>query len=230
MHGRLPWPAPEELDERRRAVYDAITSSRQSVGPSPFRLTDDRGRLEGPFNAMLVSPDVGAALQEVGTAVRYRTSLSKRVREIAILVFAELRGSDFEWYAHERAGAAAGLTALELDLLGRGQEPASFSDEERVCRQVVRALAVVGDLDDDEYRNAVTALGAQQLAELVVLVGYYDLLALSMRVWRTPLPAGVAPRFPGGAATPAALADDDRDARDPTAPADVPPRRPPEER
>jgi hypothetical protein len=34
------------------------------------------------------------------------------------------------------------------------------------------------------------------LAELVVLVGYYDLLALSLRVWRTPLPAGENSPFP----------------------------------
>ena len=68
MHGRLPWPTPDELDEPRRAVYDAIAGGPRAAGPQAFRLTDDDGRLEGPFNAMLVSPGVGLALQELGAA------------------------------------------------------------------------------------------------------------------------------------------------------------------
>lgn len=59
------------------------------------------------------------------------------------------------------------------------------------------ALAVDGDLDDDGFTRAEAALGRDRLAELVVLVGYYDLLALSLRVWRTPLPAGENSPFDG---------------------------------
>jgi 4-carboxymuconolactone decarboxylase len=190
MHGRLPWPRPEELDPTRRAVYDAIAGGPRAAGPQVFRLTDDGGRLEGPFNAMLVSPGLGLALQELGAAVRYRTSLTDRAREIAILLLAGLRSSDFEWYAHERVGRRAGLTEDELLALRDGRSPSTLSDQERVVLETSRALAVEGDLDDDAYAAAEAALGREMLTELVVLVGYYDLLALSLRVFRTPLPAG----------------------------------------
>lgn len=46
------------------------------------------------------------------------------------------------------------------------------------------------DLDDAAFARARAELGERMLMELIALVGYYDLLALSMRVWRTPLPAG----------------------------------------
>jgi 4-carboxymuconolactone decarboxylase len=190
MHGRLPWPTPDELDEPRRAVYDAIAGGPRAAGPQAFRLTDDAGRLEGPFNAMLVSPGVGLALQDLGSAVRYRTSLSDRAREIAILVLAALRRSDFEWYAHERVGRRAGLTDDELTALMAGDDAPSFSAEESVVRATTLALARDGDLDDEQHTLACDTLGRELVAELVVLVGYYDLLALSLRVWRTPLPAG----------------------------------------
>jgi alkylhydroperoxidase family enzyme len=196
MHGRLPWPTPAELDEPRRAVYDAIAGGPRATGPQAFRLTDDEGRLEGPFNAMLVSPGVGLALQELGAAVRYRTSFTDRAREIAILALAALRRSDFEWYAHERVGRRAGLSDEELSALLAGTEPSSFSHHESVLLQTTRLLAGPGDLDDEAFTAAETALGREQLAELVVLVGYYDLLALSLRTWRTPLPAGEASPFP----------------------------------
>jgi alkylhydroperoxidase family enzyme len=195
MHGRLPWPAPGELDDVRRGVYDAIAGGPRAAGPQAFRLTDAEGRLEGPFNAMLVSPGVGHALQDLGAAVRYRTSFSDRAREIAILALAVLRRSDFEWYAHERVGRRAGLSEDELSALLSGADPASLSSEESLLLRTTRILATTGDLDDEAFAAAEDGLGREQLAELIVLVGYYDLLALSLRVWRTPLPAGEIPPF-----------------------------------
>lgn len=196
MHGRLPWPTPGELDDSQRAVYDAIAGGPRAAGPQAFRLTDQDGRLEGPFNAMLVSPGVGLALQELGAAVRYRTTLSDRAREIAILALAALRRSDFEWYAHERVGRRAGLTEDELSAMLAGHTPASLSPEESVLLQTTRMLATAGDLGDDDFTVAETYLGREKVAELVVLVGYYDLLGLTLRIWRTPLPAGETSPFP----------------------------------
>lgn len=198
MHGRLPWLRPDELDGPRREVYDAIAGGPRAAGPQSFRLTDVDGRLEGPFNAMLVSPGVGMALQDLGAAVRYRTSLSDRAREIAVLALAALRQSDFEWYAHERVGRRAGLTDQELGSLLRGEEPDGLPESELVVLRTTTALASAGDLDDDEFALAEATLGREGIAELVVLVGYYDLLALSLRVWRTPLPAGETPPFAHG--------------------------------
>lgn len=63
---------------------------------SSFVLTDAEGRLEGPFNTMLLNPELGQSLQSVGSVIRYRTSLTDREREIAILAVAAERHSDYE--------------------------------------------------------------------------------------------------------------------------------------
>jgi 4-carboxymuconolactone decarboxylase len=195
VHGRLPWPRPDELDPERRAVYDAIAGGPRAAGQQLFQLTDGEGRLEGPFNAMLVSPALGMAVQGLGAAVRYRTRLTDRAREIAVLALARLRRSDFEWYAHERVGRRAGLTDEEIEELWSERVPPTLSDTERVVLEIGRALVVDGDLDAETYATAEAVLGRQALVELVVLVGYYDLVALSLRVFRTPLPAGETPPF-----------------------------------
>lgn len=187
--GRLPHPTPGELSDDQRAVYDEITGGPRGNGP--FRLTDDEGRLHGPFNAMLVNPQLGLTVQQLGADIRYRSTLDAREREIAILALARLRDSDFEWYAHERVGLAVGMTPEELDALDAGDDaPASFSDRERVVLTATRALVADRDLDDATYDDAVRQLGRTTLADLITLVGYYDLLALSMRAWRVPLPEG----------------------------------------
>lgn len=194
-NGRLPWLTPDELDDPQRGLYERIAGGPRSHGPQSFRLTDDAGRLHGPFNAMLFSPDVGTVTQELGSTIRYRTNLSGRAREIAILELAVQRRSDFEWYAHERVGRAVGLTDDELESLLTGTPAPSFDVDELLVRDLVRALVRDRDLDDEHYTRAREALGTGTLMDVITLVGYYDLLALSLRVCRTALPAGAASPF-----------------------------------
>lgn len=190
--GRLPHPTPGDLSEEQRAVYDAITAGPRGSGP--FRVTDDEGRLHGPFNAMLVNPQLGLTLQQLGADIRYRSTLDAREREIAILALAHLRDSDFEWYAHERVGVVVGMTQEELDALDAGETPGTLSDRERVVLVATRALLSERDLADSTYDDAMRLLGRTTLADLITLVGYYDLLALSLRAWRVPLPDGESRR------------------------------------
>ncbi len=192
-HGRLPWYALDELDDAQRAVHADITGGPRAGARRTLGLTDGHGRLHGPFNAMLVNPGLGDAVQRLGAAVRYGTALSDRAREIAILEVARAARSDFEWFAHERIGAAAGLSSAELASLQRGDAAPSFDDHERHVHTFVASLTRTGDADDAGYDAATAALGVTTVVELVTLVGYYQLLALSMRVYRTPLPEGATP-------------------------------------
>jgi 4-carboxymuconolactone decarboxylase len=122
---RLPKIAPGSLGGEQRHLYDAITGGRRAEGPQLFRLADDEGCLEGPFNAFLLQPRLGSALQELGSAVRYGTGLSDRCREIAILAVAAHWESEFEWYAHTAVARAAGLGDTELAAVGTAAGPAS---------------------------------------------------------------------------------------------------------
>ena len=72
---RLPKLLPEDLDDAQRAVYDSIAGGRRAEGRQLFRLVDEHGGLEGPFNALLLQPRLGHALQALGAAVRYETTL-----------------------------------------------------------------------------------------------------------------------------------------------------------
>ena len=69
---------PSSLDDEQRSLYDAIAGGRRAQGPQLFQLTDEEGRLEGPFNAFLLQPRLGSVLQAVGSSVRYDTGLDDR--------------------------------------------------------------------------------------------------------------------------------------------------------
>ena len=195
---------PSGLDAEQRSLYDAIAGGRRAQGPQLFRLADAAGRLEGPFNAFLLQPRLGSALQALGASVRYDTGLDDRCREIAILVVAAHWRSDFEWYAHEAVGRAAGLGDAELAAL-REDRHAELAGRESVVARTAAALVTRGDLDDAEYGEAVGHIGPAGLFELLTLVGYYATLALQLRVFRVPAPEDTAAEgaAPGGPAAPA---------------------------
>ena len=126
---------PADLDEDQRELYAAIAGGPRAQGPQLFRLTDADGGLEGPFNAFLLQPSLGLPLQELGAAVRYRTTLSDRAREIAILVVATAHDSAFERYAHEAVGRHVGLTDTEVQALREDDLDALVSPTGRPSRR-----------------------------------------------------------------------------------------------
>jgi 4-carboxymuconolactone decarboxylase len=185
---RLPKLRADQLDDAQRALYDAIVNGPRARGVSPFPLTDDTGALAGPFNAMLLRPALGAALQDLGGAVRYRTALTGRAREIAILLVAHSWDSAFERYAHEAVGRATGLSEADIEALRDGRTEAFDDPGERLVAGTTAALVARGDLSDEEFAAARAGLGLPTVFELTTLVGYYSTLALQLRVFRVAPP------------------------------------------
>ena len=184
MAGRVHPFTPDALTAPQLDLYEAIAGGPRAEGPQHFALTRGDGSLRGPFNAFLLAPGMGGALQDVGAAIRYRGALTARAREIAILLVAAHWDSAFEREAHEAVGAAAGLTDAELAALRDGDVGVFGGDEGLVAR--VTAQLLDGDLDDELWGEASVALGAEVVFELTVLVGYYATLALQLRVFRVP--------------------------------------------
>lgn len=185
---RLAKLSPEDLDDDQKQLYEAITAGPRSSGRPAFPLVDRAGALEGPFNAMLLRPALGSALQSLGAAIRYQGELPGRTRELAILVVAAAWRSEFEQYAHEALGLLQGLRAEDLAAIRAGQEPDLVDAAERAAIRATQALARSGDLDDEQYADAVAQLGEAALFELTTLVGYYATLALQLRVFRMAAP------------------------------------------
>lgn len=184
---RQPRLRPEELDKQQSALYRAITEGPRATGPGAFALTDGTGALVGPFGGFLLSPSVGDAVQALGAAVRYRSALTDRIREMAILAVAGHRESQFERYAHEIIGAACGVSPEEIADLRNGVPPDLADEHERAALRLTFGL-LDGDVDDDLWAACVPPLTPADVFELTTLVGYYSMLALQMRIFRVDIP------------------------------------------
>ena len=77
---RLKEIGDEQMSALQRSLRDAIYSSPRGI----------RKKLTGPFQIWLNAPELGMLAQAVGAHVRYKTSLSPRQSETAILATAHL--------------------------------------------------------------------------------------------------------------------------------------------
>ena len=185
---RLDLIAPADLDDAQRAVYEAITGGPRASQAGTVPIVDESGRLLGPFAVMLLTPEVGDAMQQVGAKIRFATALSARERELGILAVAGALRSDFERLAHEPAALRAGLTQAQVNAVLSGQVPDGLAGDEALACRLAQVMTAGRTLPDDDYEAGLAALGERRLAELTWLVGYYSALALSLAVFRPFLP------------------------------------------
>jgi 4-carboxymuconolactone decarboxylase len=185
---RLPRLKRDQLDDAQRELFDTfVNGEKPGQRPRHPRLGDD-GALEGPFNARLFNASIGAAMQQLGSAVRYGSSLTDRARELVILAVAQEQACVYERYAHEDIGRAVGLSDQEIQELRHGRTPDSVDDYERVVLDSAWALLREGDLDDAAYAKARAVLDDRGMFELLALIGVYVSTALQLRVFRVTPP------------------------------------------
>lgn len=176
--------APGNLSDESCKVYDAIVGGPRGSA-SAFPLLDEHGALVGPFGLMVRFPALGGPLQELGAALRYRTSISPRGREIAILTTARLTRSSFEAYAHTLVALKSGLTEVEVAALLSGEFRGADAYEQGIYR-------LSEDLLTDSSSGCMdSGLEDETVAEVVTLVGYYRLLAQLMTQFGVNAPASV---------------------------------------
>ena len=191
---RMPDLSPEALSADQARLYGAIAGGDRARDAS-FRLTEADGSLVGPFGALLLSPAVGDALQQVGAAIRFGCGLSPVVREVAILAVAAHWRSGFEWWAHEPIARRAGLTDQQIAALKAGGAPEFEDSAVSAAHAFSAALIAGGRPDDATFEAAREALGLDGAMELVTLVGYYNLLAQLMQTFDIEVPTGETSPF-----------------------------------
>lgn len=180
---RIPLPARAEMDPDQRRVHDKIVS-----GP--------RGRIQGPLRAALYNPELADRWQALGELLRYRTSLTARQSELAILVTGRACQSPFEWYAHRLEAEKIGIEAAVIEALLAGELPDGVSEDEQAVVRYVRELNRFNSVSDATYADALNRFGARTLVELTALVGYYTMVAMTLNTHEIPLPEGIEPAFP----------------------------------
>lgn len=192
---RLPTLQPAEFTEAQRTLFENITRGKRGQRSAADSFLNPEGGLRGPFNAMLYSPKLGDPCQQLGAAVRFESALPSQVRELAILTVAAHWQAQYEWWAHEKIAREEGLDEASIAGVKAGTLPDTTSPVLVSVYRFARELLDRRKVSDRQYGETVALLGESSVVELVMLLGYYTLIAMTLNVFEVPLPAGQTPPF-----------------------------------
>ncbi len=150
-----------------------------------------RGRIDGMYRTMLNHPALAGKVAELGAFLRFGEHvLPADLREMVILAVARRLGAAYEWVKHVPPAREAGVDPALIEDLRCGREPTGQSPLARgilaAVDQVLAARSLPADLQD----ALQSELGAAGLVELVVLVGFYRMIAGFLFAFEVPLPPG----------------------------------------
>ena len=183
---RLSFLRRDQLDEDQAGVWDSLIESRGGG----VNLFDPDGGLVGPFNSWVHAPRVGRRLSSLGAHLRFRTSLDRRLSEIAICTVGAHWQSEFEFWAHAPMAIEHGVAESVIDALRAGEMPEFERDDERIVHSVVHQLLNARRVDADTYAAAADLVGEQGLVELAATIGYYCLVSMTLNLFEVALPEG----------------------------------------
>ena len=177
---RTPYLTPEQMNPEQRRIYDDIVASRGTW-------------LNGPYAPMLHQPRMAEPAQKLGEFLRYNTSLSPHLSELAILVVARHWDCDFEWYQHAAIALRSGVSPEIVNAIRDNQRPGALREDESAVYEFSRSLLKQHRVPDEIYDSAKRLFGVVGVVELTGLIGYYTLIAFTLNAHEVPLPAGVTP-------------------------------------
>lgn len=177
MAARIHPLAREEMDAEQQRVFDSIVA-----GP--------RKGINGPLAVWLHSATFAERAQALGQYCRYESPLGPRLAELAVLVVACFWRAEYEWYVHKPLAMSAGLSSTIVDDMQAGRAPCFEDDHERIVYDVVSELQSKRRINEPLYEKAKAALGQRGVVDLVGIVGYYTLIAMTVNCFEIPLPDG----------------------------------------
>lgn len=178
--------APLELDDmtpEQRAVAEAIVA-----GP--------RGRLRGPFPALLRSPELADLAQQMGAYCRYGTSLSPNLSELAMVITGKRWTAQFEFWAHSSLAIEAGVPPEAIEAIRTGAVPEFTDPGEQLVYDLVTEYLDTSRVSDATYTRALDLLGERGVLDVVGIIGYYTLVSAVLNVFDVSTPEGVEPPLP----------------------------------
>ncbi len=139
-----------------------------------------RGNLINTYRALLHSPALAQSWFDHSNAVRWRTSLNGRLREIVIIRVAILNRCDYVVKQHiPELALPEGLTMDECEALKDWQSSGAFSASEQAALAYADAMTRDIDVPDDVFATLKSHFNDREILELTVLIASY---AMNTRV------------------------------------------------
>jgi alkylhydroperoxidase family enzyme len=135
------------------------------------------GKLLHLYQALLNSPPVAEGWLKLFTAIRQKTALGGRYRELAILRVALLNGADYEYRAHLPFAIQEGLSQEQIDALPGWPLSPKFDERERAVLAYTDAMTRGISVPDAIFEGVRRHFDDRETVELTATIGGYNLVS-----------------------------------------------------
>ncbi len=147
-----------------------------------------RGKVINVYRALLNSPAIAESWFEHLNAVRWKTALSGRIRELVIIRIGYLASVPYILKQHiPKLAAADGVSLAECEALADWQPSAHFSGLERGVLAFTDAVTREAKADDATFAAVAQHFDAAAIVDLTVLIGTYNMHARVMNTLQLDL-------------------------------------------
>ena len=185
MSSRLAPKSYAELTPDQQAQFDRIARTRKP---------DSDDQFGGPFDPWIRSPEVAERAMSLGNYIWERTSVGRRIVEVAIIVTGRYWRRNVEWVAHARMAREEGVSeAVIQSVFDQTDPPEDAPDDEKLVIAVCRTLHETKDLPLPLYEAAIRTWGETGLMDIIQTIGFYTFVSMTLNTFNIPTGAGDPP-------------------------------------
>jgi AhpD family alkylhydroperoxidase len=155
---RIPYADTAHPDHVEAAA--AIRASRKRVGHL--------------HRMLLHAPPIATGWISLFDAIRWKSTLSGKLREMVICRIAAINGAAYEWAAHAPIALAEGMSQAQLDTLHAWQGSALFDATERAVLAYSDAMTQQVHVPEDVAQAVRGMFPPRQLVELTATIAGYN--------------------------------------------------------
>jgi len=156
----------------------------------PPKLKDFMAKVDGRVNVFRMLPLAESATEHwhrLGNALLHKSKLDPKLRELAIVRVGHLCRASYEIYQHERIAARVGVPAEKIAALKDGADSPAFDDLEKLVLRFTDEVVRNVKASDATFRSLNEHLSNHEMAELVLVIGYYQMTCAFLENFEIPI-------------------------------------------
>ena len=174
---RVPIVTRDMVPEESREAFDELTKDTGGV------ITG------GPISIIVNSPELARRRAGLTSYLRYESTFSNRIRELAILVTARNFDCPYVWNAHAPDARKAGVSDALVNAIRDRQPLPGMADDERAIVNYCNEFYAHHRVSQSTFQIALEQFGTQHLVELTALMSHYAQTSFFLNAFEVELPA-----------------------------------------
>ena len=135
------------------------------------------GHVPNIYRMLLNSPPVARGWLNLLTAIRHKSTLAGRHRELVIIRIAVINGAEYERTIHVPIARKEGMSDAQIAAIGNWETATVFDDADRAVLAYTDAMTREVHVPDAVFAAVKKHFDARKLTELTATVAAYNLVS-----------------------------------------------------